>query len=282
MGPNTQIPGTIASGPTPPPKKSGFFGRKPSRTGSNRPAAANTIPAAPAAPAPSTGNIVLAPSAPEKKKPNIALIAIIAISVLVVIGIVVAIILANSGSKSTNSGASKPGTVSVQTVKEKFTPYYDYLVFGPTKPDNATVPANTNEWYFAKILSSGTYSSSQLADYADKLTDKFIEFYNSAAGIKSNELSEIDISAYKDIFYAATEYLSVDSQDKNSVKDQLFTQEYNTPSVRTVFDYAKQYLESGTEDLVAYKNFINMHNMIKSFLTSTTTKIATALGGNND
>ena len=290
--PGTISSGTIASGPTPPPKKTGLFGRKPARVGSRRPASANTIPAAPATPAPAApsapaptapaGDVILPSSAPETEKRSKLPILIIVGLFVAVIGAAAILMLSISSGKKSSSGPAPAGTVSVATVREKFAPYYNYLVFGPEVAENAVAPENPDDWYFNRFLNSDTSGFNDLATYADELVGKFIAFYNSAAGISSNELKDVNLTSYKDIFYTLTEYFLIDSQDKNSLNDQIFTQEYSTSLAKNVISYAKQYIESGTDDLAAYSNFINYYNAIEFAFGKTTAQIHAALGGDND
>ncbi len=282
--PGTISSGTIASGPTPPPKKTGLFGRKPARVGSRRPASANTIPAASApAPAPTApaGDVILPSSAPETEKRSKLPILIIAGLFVAVIGAAAILMLSISSGKKSSSGPAPAGTVSVSTVREKFTPYYNYLVFGTTTPENATAPTNANDWYFNKIIDEG-FGADDLAKYADELTTNFVTFYDSAVGIKSNELTNINLPGYQELFYALTEYYLLPSQTQGSVQDSLFTREYSSTMVQTVFNYAKKYLESNSEDLQAYSNFVNSYIMIKPSITSSTQQIVKALGVVNE
>lgn len=289
MGPNTQIPGTIssgtiASGPTPPPKKTGLFGRKPARVGTRRPASANTIPAAstpaaPVAPAAPAGDVILPSSAPETEKRSKLPILIIAGLFVAVIGAAAILMLSINSGKKSSSGPAPAGTVSVATVREKFAPYYNYLVFGTTAPENATVPEDTDNWYFATLLDSDSGDFDGLATYAEELVGKFVAFYNSATGISSNELSDINLANYQDIFYATAEYFLIDSQTASSVNDSIFTRTYELGTAKSVIDCAKKYLESDTEDLNAYANFMGRYSMMKLSLSSATQQISEALGG---
>ncbi len=247
------MPGTIASGATPPPQN-------------------------PSQPTTPNGDIILVPDSPSpEKKRNLPLIIAIVVAMIVVIAVVTVLAVTSSSGKK-GGGSAQSSAANVDTVKEKFTPYYNYLVFGPDVPENNTAaPSNVDDWYFATILSNGTTDADGLADYAGELDKKFTEFYDVA---KDNAaLSDINFSDYGDVFYAMLEYLLVDSQNKNSLNDDIFKREYKNSIAITVFEYARKYAESNQSNLAAYKNFISMYNnIVKPYIGSATLRISHTLG----
>lgn len=159
MGPNTQIPGTISSGTissgaTPPPKKTGLFGRKPARVGSRRPASANVVPSvAPAATAPApgaapapaqnpaptsipspAGDIILNPSTPQKQTNRLPIFIAIGVAA-VAIAIVVGVLIVNSSK--TNKSVLKNETASS----------YDNTNLEALFDETAPVPFQNGDFY---------------------------------------------------------------------------------------------------------------------------------------
>lgn len=250
------MPGTIASGATPPPQN-------------------------PPQPTTPNGDIILVPDSPSpEKKRNLPLIIAIVVAMIVVIAVVTVLAVTSSSGKK-GGGSAQPSAANVDTVKEKFTPYYNYLVFGPDVPENNTAaPSNVDDWYFATILSNGTTDADGLANYAGELDKKFTEFYDVTS--KNTEITNyVDIMLYRDFFYAMLEYLLINSQDQNSVKDQIFTAEYKSSIVQSVFVFAKKYVESGAKDMASYSNFINLYARVKSTIGKNTLQIQQILGGSS-